>query len=230
VANQAYFPKASADKIVWLNNYMAKLKAHADQVGLSADQLAASLAGLMYYLWILQYWYPAMLQNALEATAYRDLIAMGNGSICRLPTPVSCEQAPAECPPGVLPRLFNEVQRIKLSKGYTESIGQDLGIIGKLSSASYAVPDYSLVLDRGDDNERVNIPFTKHGHDGVYIESRRNNGEWEFLAIVMSKPYYDERPLFIAGTPEVREYRIRYWDDGATNGNFAPIQKITVGP
>jgi len=29
----------------------------------------------------------------------------------------------------------------------------------------------------------------------------------------------DERPLLAAGTPEVREYRMRLWDKGTPNGD-----------
>jgi hypothetical protein len=29
--------------------------------------------------------------------------------------------------------------------------------------------------------------------------------------------------------PEVREYRLRWWDKGEPNGEFSPVQKIVVG-
>ena len=40
--------------------------------------------------------------------------------------------------------------------------------------------------------------------------------------------YMDERPLLQAGTPEVREYRMRFWDQGTANGNWADA--VTVSP
>jgi len=33
----------------------------------------------------------------------------------------------------------------------------------------------------------------------------------------------DERPLLVAGTPEVREYRMRFWDKGISNA-IGPIR------
>ena len=71
---------------------------------------------------------------------------------------------------------------------------------------------------------------TLMGHDGISIESRRNNGAWEFLAIAMVKPWYDERPLLEPSAPEIREYRLRWWDKGQANGEISPVQKVTVGP
>ena len=40
----------------------------------------------------------------------------------------------------------------------------------------------------------------------------------------------DERPLLAAGTPEVREYRMRFWDKGTPNGDWTDVVKVTVSP
>ena len=65
---------------------------------------------------------------------------------------------------------------------------------------------------------------------GVYLESRRNNGAFEFLTIDTGSPILDDRPLLTAGVPEIREYRARFWDKGVTNGDWTDVIKITVGP
>ena len=49
---------------------------------------------------------------------------------------------------------------------------------------------------------------------GTYVESRCGAGAWEFLASDTESPHEDERPLLVAGQPEVREYRMRFWDKG----------------
>ena len=89
--------------------------------------------------------------------------------------------------------------------------------------------DLSASLEQGDGSQRVRLSYTKHGHDGVHIESRRNDGEWEFLAVNNVKPHLDNRPLLVANTPEHREYRIRYWDKGKPNGEYSAVQRVTVG-
>ena len=40
----------------------------------------------------------------------------------------------------------------------------------------------------------------------------------------------DERPLLVATTPEVREYRARFWDKGTPNGDWCDVGKVTVAP
>lgn len=42
-------------------------------------------------------------------------------------------------------------------------------------------------------------------------------------------PYTGNRPLLVPGTAETREYRVRYRDKGAPNGNFTAVIKVTVG-
>lgn len=65
---------------------------------------------------------------------------------------------------------------------------------------------------------------------GRNIESRRGGGTWAFLAIDTESPYLDDRPPLAAGQPEVREYRMRYWDKGTPNGEWTDMAKITVAP
>ena len=73
------------------------------------------------------------------------------------------------------------------------------------------------------------IDFKKYGHDGIWIESRINGGEWAFLAIDTVKPYYDERPLAPGNTHETREYRMRWWDKSEAHGEWSSVQKAVVG-
>lgn len=65
---------------------------------------------------------------------------------------------------------------------------------------------------------------------GMWIESRRGTGDWEFLAIDTESPYLDERPLLNPAQPETREYRLRFWDNGQPNGEWSDVAKVTVSP
>jgi hypothetical protein len=227
--NQAYFPSNEAERVIWLTHFCNKLPIHGPNLGLSAADISSTLADVGFYVWVIGTWYPSVQQNALEATAYKTNIANGTGSdAVPLPTPAVFTQAPTACSPGVLIRLSTLVQRIKLSSTYNDSVGQDLGIIGSQDNSIHLTPDFTASNERGANMERVKITFTKYQHDGVYIESRRNNGVWEFLSIAMVKPWYDERPLLDSATPEIREYRLRWWDKGVANGELSPVQRVTV--
>ena len=57
----------------------------------------------------------------------------------------------------------------------------------------------------------VTIKFNKGGSDGVNIYSQRDGDTtFVFLARDTSSPYVDNRPLLVAGKPEVRRYHCRY--------------------
>ena len=130
---------------------------------------------------------------------------------------------------GALVRLFALVGKMKEAGGYTEAIGTDLGIVGSAATEK-ALPKFSADLLQGTGCQCVKLSFAKYGHMGVYIESRRGTGAWEFQAIDTESPYMDERPLLAAGTPEVREYRMRFWDKGTPNGDWTDVVKVTVSP
>ncbi len=131
---------------------------------------------------------------------------------------------------GALPRIFNFVKTIKAAPGYTEAIGLQLGVVGQEDTAEHPLPEFSLKAERGGGCECVKILFKKFGRQGVVIYGRRGGGDWELLAIDLSSPYMDERPMMIAGVPEVREYRLQYYDNAAPSGGFTEVQSITVSP
>jgi hypothetical protein len=231
MANQAYFPANEADRVVWLTHFSAKLPVHGPDLGLGADEITAAIADIDFYVWLLHTWNPAIQKNSMEATAYKGIIGTGSGSdLVAVPIHAVYDQPPAVRLPGVLPRLFNLVQRIKIAPNYSESVGQNLNVIGSQNSTVHFIPEFTATTERGASFERVKMVFTKYSHDGVSIDSRRNGGDWEYLAIAMVKPWYDERPLLDPKTPEIREYRLRWWDKGDAHGELSPVQKVTVGP
>ena len=63
-------------------------------------------------------------------------------------------------------------------------------------------------------------------HEAVFVESRRGgpSAPWEFLGIDSESPYEDARPLLVAGQPEIREYRMRFWDKGTPNGDWTDVE------
>lgn len=234
---QRYFPSNESAQIPWCINYSTKIAIHGPVCGLAAGEITAIQADLAYYRWVIETWHPMIKADGEEATAYKKLIARGGtpgASAVAAPTgtvftgPLA---PPALVAPGALTRLFDQVDRVKASGGFKanpEVIGQDLKIIGAEDTSEHLVPEFKLKVEQGASSQRVRIDFTKFGHKGVWIEGRRNGGAWEFVAVDSEKPYVDERPLLVAGTAETREFRLRFWDDGP-NGDWSPVQKVTVG-
>ena len=60
------------------------------------------------------------------------------------------------------------------------------------------------------------------------VQSRRGGGDWETLEIDLESPYLDERPLLTPAQPEMRDYRLQFYEDDAPTGDFTAVAMVTV--
>ena len=230
MSTNTYFPNIGADQIIWLSHYATKLPINGPTCDISSLEITQTLSEIQYYIWILQHWHPGTQLDAKEATAYKYLVITELGdTVIDYPKPTVYLTPPVAPKPGIQKRLFSQIVRIKASLNYTEVIGQDLGIIATADNTSHLVPEFWLTVELGLDHSVVRIDFNKYGHDGIWIESRRDAEEWSFLAIDTIKPYLDERPLAPGNTHETREYRIRWWDKSLPQGDWSAVQKVVLG-
>ncbi|MBI3418256.1 MAG: hypothetical protein HY043_23445 [Verrucomicrobia bacterium] len=98
-------------------------------------------------------------------------------------------------------------KRAKLDPNYLAATGEQLGIEGPEDSTdmTQAKPKLSLTaLPHG----CAEIGFNKLKADGVRIYGQREaETDWLFLARENFSPYIDNRPLLVAGKPELRRYK-----------------------
>ena len=232
MATNSYFPRAEDAQIIWLSHYALKLPIRGPTCSISSDEITSTLQDITYWTWILQYWHPALQRDAKDATAHKQLIVSGIGnSSGTISHPLSSQfpNSPPMPEPGVQKRLFNQIARIKTSLNYNDVIGHDLGIIGSSNTVEHLIPEPTVSVELGKTGSRVRIDFKKHGHDGIWIESRINGGNWEFLAVDTVKPYYDERPLATGNSHETRQCRLRWWDKSVAHGEWSAVQQVVIG-
>ena len=230
MTTNTFFPRTESEQIVWLSHYALKLPINGPICGITAEEITSTLVDITYWVWMLQYWHPATQRDAKESTAHKLLMisGIGSGSVTH-PLPSQFPNPPPTPAPGMQKRLFSQIVRIKASPNYTEAIGHDLGIIAASNSVEHPIPESAVTVELGATGSRVRIDFKKYGHDGIWIESRINGGDWIFLAIDTVKPYYDERPLAPGNTHETREYRLRWWDKSVAHGEWSAVQAVLVG-
>ena len=231
---QNYYPSRIADQLVWLMNYFTKLPIHGPTCGVAAGDITASVADAKWCNYVLGLWLAAVRAFSPSTTDAVDLSLTGTGSTVVVLPGFTAPALPAGVVaqlPGALTRIFALIAQMKLNAGYTEVIGSDLGIVGSEDNpGTHPFPKVIVEVMQGPTRKIVRSKFTKYTHEGVYIESRRGNGDWEFLAIDTLTPYDDDRPLLVEGTPEVREYRYRFWDKGTPNGEWTDVKQVTVSP
>lgn len=231
MANPSYLSGNELGKRIWARRFLDNLEEHGPGCGLSPEVIVSCQADLRYYIWLLEEWYPAMQEFFKTATAYKSNMGKKTSSVdLTRPTPPVFTDIPATRPPDLLSRVIAVVNQIRNAPGYNhEIVGKALGIVPVAATDSgHLAPTFRIIIRRGVDRIVVELIFCKYGHVAVYIECRINGGAWEFLAIDDAKPHVDERPLRTANVPEIREYRMRFFDQGVPNGEWSAIQSISV--
>jgi hypothetical protein len=127
-------------------------------------------------------------------------------------------------------RVRAYARRIKAHTGYTVAQGQQFGIEGPEDTTDLTTSKPTLA-GTAKSGGSVEITFNKSKSEGVNIYCLRpGDAASTFLARDTSSPYVDNRPLLVAGKPEVREYRAIYVLNDAEIGNFSDEIVITATP
>ncbi len=241
---QRYYPTLLSEQGAWNGNFADKLPQYVTSLGLPPAAAAATIADARYLQYMLSQWLRDVRTYSQAATQALTQLETGTGSTPYVlpifsppqlppgdPTATPPIPATVPVPPGALNRLFDFVQVIKRSPGYTEAIGEDLGIIGAEDTTVYTAPDFTIAVEMGSGCQCVKLRYHKRGHYAVAIHSRRGTeADFTVLAVSSTSPYEDERPLLVPGQPEVRYYKMRFWDSGSENGEWSDVASVTVSP
>lgn len=227
-------PKSEPELVIWLKNFAKNFSTHGPTLGFTAAEIAAVQADAEMFEYLVADSLPAYKAHLDARYSYKNTIKNGPiGTPGGAPPPApTVGAAPATVAPGILPRLRQLVQRIKIAPNYTTDIGDTLGITGKdegnapdPNTAKPTAKVTALPLNQ------VRIDFVKSGFDGVWIESRRQNEtDWTFLAIDLYTPYLDTRAPAQGSSPEQREYRLRFYDNDAPTGQWSDTINVTTTP
>ncbi|MEO5912926.1 MAG: hypothetical protein ABIS50_01750 [Luteolibacter sp.] len=223
-------PTPEADLVPWLTNFGPKLSNYAATLGLLLADVTTTQADISYVIYLLNVRVPAERQSLAATVEYKNFIKEGDASAplpATLPGTVAPPAYPAAILPGAMTRLRKLVQNIKSRPGYTETIGQDLGIIATDESAAALVPTLGVVNATAGS---VTLSWNKSGWTGVKLQGRTNGGAWVDLGVDLYSPFADTRPLAVAGVPETREYRAAYLDGDTVLPGYSQVVQVTVIP
>jgi len=201
-----YIPSSYKNLNDWLQKQLDQLPAAADTLGISADEQAEYLASV----------------NALHGAVSK---------VVNLQDQLDSLTADLEALKTThLPVLRQGVKRAKTHAGFTPGLGQQLSWVrtGNGNDPDSSQPVINLTAQPG----KVRADGRKPGFEAVNLYFRRQ-GEtnWRLVAIRKRKfPIYDETPLAVAGTPEVREYRaIGVVDDEEAGQPSVSVEIVFAG-
>lgn len=235
-----YYPRRAAERPEWHANFAAKLIIHGPGLELTPPQVNNAVADNLTLAYALGDWKTNCYDMGPTGTAAIENLESGTPGApfvfptYTAPTPPTLPVGAAPVEPGALDRTFLLVQEIKAKKPYTVPIGLDLGIIGSESPppppGEAPAPRVTAGVIQGLGHQNARFKFIKDGHTGVWAESRRSTGDWEFLITSDKSPIIDDRPLLNPAQAEIREYRFRFWDNGKPNGIWTDVIKVTLSP
>jgi hypothetical protein len=233
MTRQDYYPVSIPAQVLWLRHFADTLPQYIGALAIDETRLRDGIADALWLAYVIGPWRTELRRIAPAGTAAIEHAQTGKGDHAAMQLPLyqlpPLPEGVVPRPAGALKRLFKLVRTIKFAKGYTDGIGQLLGILPKQDTSEHATPTFKIKVLPASPNQKVAIRSSKHGHDGVFIETRRGGGDWEKLAISMKHLHEDKRPLLVPGQPELREYRLRFWDNGKPNGDWTDVATVTVG-
>jgi len=225
-------PRNNTHMAAWLLHFAAKIDAHASTVSAAADDIKALKADALMVEWIIKA-APSVRSSGQQFTSFKDDLLDGptGGAPLAAPVAPSVSAPPPAVPTGVIPRTRGFMQRIKNAVGYTQAIGQDLGIVASvadLAADSTAKPAFRATAQPHSENR---LDWVKGSHSGVLVQGRRPGEDgWSDLGRDNYSPYVDGRPPLKLGTSETREFRMRYFDKDTEVGEWSDVVSVVTIP
>ena len=226
-----FWPVRENDQVLFLDKLSIQLAQH--QAALASAVSAGDVTTARnIYLWFA--W--AVLQVAIFEGERKQRVTFKNtlrdnpaGESAASVPELGTTTLPAGSPPapGFLAWLRELVARIKVHAAYTETIGQDLGIV----PSSAAVPTKPVGAASALAGCRSRVTYFKSKYSGVKTESQRNSETvWENLGARIRSEFIDDRAPLVPGQPETRRYRLTYLNGDTPVGEPSDIISVTVAP
>ena len=222
-----YLPNDDNGRLDWLTNFSSKIGSYAALFGISGAEVTA-IAG---FLTMLQY-ILGLIDNirtfSQDLTKYKEklMIAPIGTPLGAVPT-VTIGAPPAVTPAGIFTIISGIVQRIKGHNDYTESIGEDLGIIGADIIIDYA--SLKPVLKISMDVNHPKIKYKKQRTDGINLYADHEDGRgMQFMKFVSKITFVDMTELQPTQNSAVFKYIAIYVVDDTEVGIPGDEISITV--
>lgn len=224
MAKGFFLPGDDAGKASVLSNFAQKLPTHSAAASVTAAEDTATTADNAFFAYVCDAWNQDG-QKAQDRTAYKNSAREG-GPLGNMPVAPVLGTATALVPPNIFGRLGALIARIKKHPGYTNAIGQDLGIIG----AEQTVDPSSLkpIRERTLEAGHPNVGWTKQGMDGLEIRVDRGTRTFSFLAIDTVPDYLDTAPLPAPGTSAIWKSKAVYRFKDEQVGQWSNVASISV--
>ena len=244
-----FVKRSDIDFVAQLNTFKTKLPTYATLFGLTLAQTDAVNADADWLSFV-------VLRNngvpgfAQDWTKLKKQVRNGGDGTIIPPFPVAPDVSmppKTTIQPDVEGRFRMLVGQLKAHNNWSKAIGEDLGV--EAAETSFDAENYKPEGSAKAVLSDVTIKCKKAGVDGVAIYSKVTTGaavtipgspspapptpaqasQFTKIAVDYHSPYLDNRPLTIAGQPELREYYLRGIIDDEMIGVPGDVIRVSVG-
>jgi hypothetical protein len=232
----AYQPQTTDGRAEWWQNIQANASPYLTSLGFAAGDITAIMNDAKWAIFLYRD-VRVTYEHFHEALVdYADTITGGTNGDTPPPAPEPADWPTAPTPAvdcGIERRRELWVQRVKNSAGYSQSIGEALGIVAP--SVPFDPATYVPVLTglRSPSARTVTGKFRKaYGNvDGIILFARKEGGSaaWTELGRFNAVPFTALVPI-TATNPEVWEFAAQAFKRDVPFGNMSEIHQVTIKP
>ncbi len=230
---QPYLPADDNGKMVWLNNFSAKLAIYASLLGITTAQLLQIVNDAADYVKTINF-HKALKEYLHNLTEWKNHLRSGNKDGTPVAVPPAAPVVPtfsATLKGDIFGRVSKTVTGIKVNGAYTPEMGLDLGIIGADDSHAGPLTARTIlkpVLKRRLKNNHPLLSWKKNHMHAIKILVDRGTGTYALLGIFTKHSYLDIFALPAVGVAAVWKYKAIYYDNDEETGEYSDIADITV--
>lgn len=210
-------------------NFKSKIGIYQAELGLSPAAVTAAQA--LCDAFIQAYDFAENVENTGKAvTKWRNDVFRGEPTGGPIPDPpVFAIGTPSPGTLGVVTQFFELREQLVVNAGFTDAIGEDLGILGPEigeEPEEEVAPVLKISTETG---FKVNISGSMQGNSQLRIEYRKSGtANWQLVTFVTNLPA--EVPVAPAtpGQPETGEIRAIFYRKNQEYGTYSPNYPVTL--
>lgn len=229
MARGNWWPGALNDQIALAQNFQGKIGTYAGALPLTPAQvdlfqaLCDAIIGSIQFVEVSK-------ETMKAATAWRDLVLFGEPEGDPVgAAPIFVIGGSPAYTRGSVDQFFKARDLILALPGYTEVIGEDLGLIGpEISKEPEAevAPSLKVAAESG---YKIKVSGSMQGYSQLRLEWRRaGTANWVLITFVSNLPAEITIAPSAAGQPENGELRGIFVQKNQEFGNYSPSYPVTI--
>ena len=228
MAKKNWWPTTLSAQVALMTNFQSKIASYTVPLALTPAQVALA-EGLCDAIIGSMTFHESCKNTMLAATQWRDLVLYGEPRGDAVPnTPAFPASGVSPYTRGSVDQFFAFREMIVASPNYTESIGEDLGIVGAEVTPepeSEFTPSLSVTTIVG---YKVSLSGSLQGRDAMRVEYQRNGGAWTTVAFITKLPAEVSITPQTPGEPESGSIRAIFIEENEPFGNLSPSYPVVL--